>query len=505
MSTNIQIDVVLRKLQEQSEQIKGKNQEQRAEREEEAELAQKKAEKDRRDKRGPADNSELTVSEPGQSPPTGEQLKKKEADSKSKALNSTDPDIARTKEEPAGFVSGITVGGFWWGFDNYGKTSQAGFVYLPPGVASTAVPLPSWLSGGTSGSGFRETSYSYGYRIGSGNGEKFSSSSFTNSLPPPPAEDTFTVTGPLTDPQLTGFGACTNGSVGNRDVGTASQWQIRVARLVLPAGKNAAVVAYSVRSAAYSFLADQISYDILSPVTNDPLYPKCTLLPDYKAVGPRNSATISTDLRYDEFCYFVDAGQVQQISLPKLVSDYLKQLNPEAQLQTGISPFGPVPTFPAPPQFNYIDSKTMIGISGVTPQIFYELNQLSPYSSDALRTADGYKGKPITPWVFEGGYKLLRESTSEGQLRSLDAYTNVASSNPPGFLHAQYKGDRQEAIELLSAELNRKIKRYTSMKERQSLSSTTSSLEFVPVFDWGAPGYCKAQLTALGFKPENFS
>jgi hypothetical protein len=106
MSTNIQIDVVLRKLQEQSEQIKGKNQEQREEREEEAELAQKKAEKERKDKRAPADNSELTVNEPGQSPPTGEQLKKKEADSKSKALNSTDPDIARTKEEPAGFVAG---------------------------------------------------------------------------------------------------------------------------------------------------------------------------------------------------------------------------------------------------------------------------------------------------------------------------------------------------------------------------------------------------------------
>lgn len=105
MSTNIQIDVVLRKLQEQSEQIKGKNQEQREEREEEAELAQKKAEKERKDKRAPADNSELTVTEPGQSPPTGDQLKQTEADSKSKALNSTDPDIARTKEEPVGFVA----------------------------------------------------------------------------------------------------------------------------------------------------------------------------------------------------------------------------------------------------------------------------------------------------------------------------------------------------------------------------------------------------------------
>lgn len=105
MSTNIQIDVVLRKLQEQSEQIKAQNQEQRSEREEEADLAQKKAERERKERLAPADNSELTVSEPGQSPPTGEQLRQKEAESKSKALNSTDPDIARTKEEPAGFVA----------------------------------------------------------------------------------------------------------------------------------------------------------------------------------------------------------------------------------------------------------------------------------------------------------------------------------------------------------------------------------------------------------------
>jgi hypothetical protein len=393
---------------------------------------------------------------------------------------------------PAAQRSEPLVGGIWWADNNYGKSTAPGYVYL------------LYNNVGVTGFGSREISNSYGYQVGSGNGQNWESSIITNNLPAPPETDTYSPTGVVTDPQLTCFGECPNVYLGDRLVGSESVWRHRLARLVLPAGGAKAVVAYSIRTAPYSFVVDQVSYDVVSCQTDDPVYAKCDIVPDYKLIGPRNSATLTADYQYQTFCYLVDDKTIRPIALPAAVADYLLILNPETQLQAGVSPIGEVPVFPAPPSFDQTDGVTMPSNVGVTPQIYYEINQLSPYTG-TLRTAADYKGKPIVNWLFDGGYKLVLENTDPFVDALIYAYENIADESPYGFIHAEYKGDPSESVKLLEKNLLTRLSRFTNMRSRAPLSASAYDLEFIPVFDWGDPAYCRTQLLALGFSSSDIT
>lgn len=404
---------------------------------------------------------------------------------------------------PSAQRTGVLVGGLWWGNDIYGTTSAPGIVYLGFG-SSSVTQRPSWLAAAVTGTGSREITNQYGYRLGSGNGANWVSSNLTEALPPPPETDTYAPSELVTDPQLNCFGTCNNVYLGNRQVGSDSVWQRRVARIVLPAGGQKAVVTYSVRTASYSFTVDQVSYDAVSCQTIDPVYPKCSIVPDLKLIGPRNSATLSTDLQYQTFCLFVDDRSIRPIALPQAMADYLLALNPESELRTGINPIGAVPFLPSAPSFNNFDSVTMPYANGVTPQVYHELNQLIPYAT-GLKTAADYKGKPVVNWLFDGGYKLVREYQGTETEAWKYAYDKVAEESPFGFIHAEYKGDPAETINLLDRALLKRLSRFTRMQSREALQAATSSIEFIPVFDWGDPAYCRTQLLALGFNSSDIS
>lgn len=391
---------------------------------------------------------------------------------------------------PSAQRKGLTVGNVWLATDIYARTLASGIV---------ALPADSVFGVGYTGPGSIEVGNRYGLRIGCASGARWEVIETTQTLPSPPAVDTYAPIDRVSDGQLNHFGACRDTFYGNRDVGYSPVWQGRTATLVLPAGGTKAVVAISARTASYRFDYYQTVYDVA--LYNQPGVPNCTILPDYKLGGPAHVVTLHTDYQYKTFCYLIDETAIREVSVPEKISEYLLILNPAAVLRdrTVSTIVTQVPALPSPPTFSNFDTETIPFGDGVTPQVFYELNQLLPYT-DTLKTAADYKGKPIVNWLFDGGYKLIRDY---GSLEA--AYDSISAETPFGFIHAEYKGDTNEGISLLNRGLLKRISRFTKMRNREPLPAQSDFLRLIKVFDWDAPAYCRSQLLALGFNSSDIS
>lgn len=485
MSTNINIDVTLQRLQEVANETTEKNREEKKAREEDLAIEEKAAElSGERDGSVPPiedllDSLGEPLSRTGERP--SEKQKPNEAD------KSSVPDLYKKLDPGAGTAPRLSITNGWFAQDYSLKRESIAVGEIAGTVSGTSETLNL-----TTGEFQR-------FYVGSGSGNKWLSFDVTYDV----------TTGP--DDWEGGAPYFSGGSEfvgGSRTVYGNLNRRKRIDTIALPAGGDKFVLLIVVSIASYQIIRTGFYFNFANDIK------------DKKTQGGDISSAYANSIQRQEVLAFLcGRSDIKSIPASQALLNGIPKILPartESVLILSRPVFGnPITvTVPAVPRLLLQDqSAGYYGSSiGGTPGVYFGLNQLINYTS---------QDSVLDPAVPSGRIQGVLENEEEGgfslQGRLLDVYS---SGDPVEYIYNRYKGPISELSSFFTIDPE-KVRnlparnRLNLESQREPLPGSLAAenlfvdelldLDLISVSDWGLPGYCRSQLRALGFSSEDLT